>query len=178
MWNLLPNERKQFVARKHSFIFITETLFFILFAFLPYVIPEQWYSFIPLSVQNSSGESISQMAYMVWLLLLWIGFFVAWTNYFLDIWIITNKRIIDVDQKGLFRREIATLQVEHIVDMKIITPGFWGSILGYGSIEIQTAGAEKEFTIKNVRRPEEVKQKISTIQRKSIDAIKEVRVVR
>ena len=50
-------------------------------------------------------------------LITWIFFFLLWIDYYFDVWIITNKRVVNVEQKGLFNREVSELELERIQDI-------------------------------------------------------------
>jgi len=96
-----------------------------------------------------------------WLLVIWIIFFTNWTNYYLDILLITNKRVIDVEQLGLFARDLAEMRIENIQDIRVEIVGLLASLLHFGNLHIQTAGEVKEFVIRNLYDPHAVKDIIS-----------------
>jgi uncharacterized membrane protein YdbT with pleckstrin-like domain len=99
--------------------------------------------------------------YSLWLLFLWASFFVQWTKYYLDVWYVTEKRIIDVAQKKIFDREISNLRFDKIQDVTIDVHGFIPTLLGFGNIKVQTAGEDnKDFMMDTVRHPDEVRRVI------------------
>jgi hypothetical protein len=55
--------------------------------------------------------------FILWVLTLWIFFFLDWTKYYLDVWYVTQKRIIIIDQKALFDREISNVRFDKIQDV-------------------------------------------------------------
>lgn len=71
--------------------------------------------------------------------------FGMWMDYYLDIWIITTKRIITIEHRGVFHREVSEFLIDRIQDVTTHNPNFISLFLGYGTIEIHTAG-EKTFT--------------------------------
>ena len=75
-------------------------------------------------------------------------------------WIVTNDRLIDVEQRGLFTRDIAELRYKSIEDIKVVTSGLIATWLGFGDITIQTAGSRKEFMIKCAKDPLKAKDMI------------------
>jgi uncharacterized membrane protein YdbT with pleckstrin-like domain len=76
---------------------------------------------------------------------LWIAFFTRFADYWLDAWILTNERIIDIEQKGLFSREVSEFKLDKIQDVSIDVSGVIPTLFHYGSVQIQTAGFEREF---------------------------------
>ena len=101
-----------------------------------------------------------------WILGLWMSFAVAWTNHYLDVLIITTKRVIDIDQISLFKRDVAELRINDIEDIRVEVPGFLASWLKFGTLELQTAAASKSFIMHNVIHPERAKNTISTVREK------------
>ena len=85
--------------------------------------------------------------------------FYFWADYYLDMWIITTERIIDINQLGLFSREISEIPLRHVQDVTIEVHGIIETFLKFGTIKIQTAG-EREFTIDTVPRLYEAKDLI------------------
>jgi hypothetical protein len=84
-----------------------------------------------------------------------------WTNYFLNILVITNLHIIDIEQKGLWYREISTLNLQKVQDVSSRTEGIIASLLNYGELEIQSAGSLNNFIVKDIQNPDLVRQKIN-----------------
>ena len=116
------------------------------------------------------------LLYFVFLVILWNVGFVMWTDHYLDMWILTDKRLIDVEQRGLFSREVSSLRLDKIQDMKLEVLGLVNTFVGMGSIHVQTAGSEKEFVIKNTKNPEQIKELILSAHNKQIEEVKTVRI--
>ncbi len=94
---------------------------------------------------------------ILWLWFVWVMFFVMWTNYYLDVLVITNKRFIDMEQFVLFSRDEVIVPLEQIEDIKIEVKGVLATLLRFGNLQIQTAGATKETMVKSVMRPEKAR---------------------
>lgn len=98
--------------------------------------------------------------YFVFLFFLWILFFVAWTNYYLDVLVITNKRIIDIEQVSLFSRDNVSVPLQNIQDVKVEVFGILPSLLDYGNLSVQTAGESREVVISRIAHPHRVRERI------------------
>ena len=90
----------------------------------------------------------------------WVTAFIKITDYWLDTWILTNERIIDIVQKGLFRREIAEFKLNKIQDVAFDIKGIIPTLFRFGDVRIQTAGFERNFTFLTVPHPQEIKNTI------------------
>jgi hypothetical protein len=146
-------------VRRHWFLFFLESLPFLLLVFAPFVLA----GFLGAATsffENSTLLAVFGLGLLTWLLFLWIAFFVVWTNYYLDVLIITNRRVIDIEQFYLFSREIAECRLERIQDVTAEVHGLLPTLLRFGNLHIQTAGMEKEFVVRHVPHPERVKDAI------------------
>lgn len=85
------------------------------------------------------------------------------TDYYLDTWIVTTRRVINIEQKGLFSRVVSELHLNQVQDVTAETHGLIPTILSYGQVYIQTAGARERFEFKTVNDPEVVKARISEL---------------
>lgn len=91
---------------------------------------------------------------------LWVAFFTFWTDYYLDAYYLTNKRIIYVEQRGFFSREVSSFRLDRIQDISSDTPDFLATMLNFGNIEITTASALQPFVMRTVPDPDGLKNKI------------------
>ena len=81
-------------------------------------------------------------------------------NYYLDIFIVTNDRLLHIEQHGIFSRTISEVDLYKIQDVTSTVHGFFPSLLNYGSLLIQTAGAIDKFSIDNIPNPESLRRHI------------------
>jgi len=112
-------------------------------------------------------SEIFWLASAFWWLFLWGWLGLVWVNYYLDLWIVTNQRIIDVRQKNLFRREVAELTLLKIQDLTTKINGILRTALNFGNLEIRSAGtfeAGQEsniFILEDIAEPSEVQSLLS-----------------
>ncbi len=147
-------ERVVMVIRHHWFVLLRQVFGLAILFILPFIL-------IPFFVTAFLSQSGLAMPAGVgiffsglWSLMMWHILFSRWTDYYFDIWVITNLRIVDIDQQGLFRRDVTTLlDLEHIQDVNTKLNGIIGNILTFGNVELQTAGSKREFQIDEVPNP-------------------------
>jgi len=149
-------EKILFEVRRHWFVIVSESSLIILLGLLPFVAlgASSW--------ANLSPQSFWAVLFLCagWLLILWSAFFIVWTNYYLDVWVVTNQRIIDIEQINLFNRTVSEFRLDRVQDITIKVNGFVATILGFGDIHVQTAGEMEKFLIKSATKPYEIKDKI------------------
>jgi hypothetical protein len=94
---------------------------------------------------------------LIWLLYWAIRLFFNWYRYRHDIWVVTNQRIIDSIKRHPFDLRVATADLVNIQDMSIQRSGLTPTLLGYGTVVCETAGAERvAFNISGIPQPEAV----------------------
>ena len=142
-------------ARKHWYAFVSETTGLVLAGILPFLL---WPGILILDAPVKGNYYFFYS--LVWFLFLWVILFVAWTNYYLDVLVVTNKRIIDIEQHGLFKHDLAEVRLDKIEDIKVEIKGFLPSLLNFGNITLQTAAAQQEFAIKQIPNPHALKEAI------------------
>jgi hypothetical protein len=155
-FELEPGEVVEKVVRVHWFLFALGLLPYVVLAVLPLLIPPA-IKLVPqlamLSHFSGWGTPLARVALGCWWLLLWSSAFNLFTRYFLNAWIITNQRIVEIEQKGFFNREVSSLLLNRIQDVTIDTDGLLHSLLDIGDINVQTAGSVDRFTMDNVPNP-------------------------
>jgi hypothetical protein len=150
-----PNERIILVVREHWFRLFLKMLFIALFAAMPFllqIIFGSLGSFDPIP-ETERGEAISSLLLQVYYIVLVIATFIVWILYYLNLHIVSEERIVDIDQVGLLNHMVSELNVETIEDVTGHTIGLFGNLLDYGTVYIQTAGATERFEFDNVPHP-------------------------
>jgi hypothetical protein len=159
---LETDEQILLIVRRHWFVFFTRIIGVIVSALAPLII-----LVVSLEIpQSASLVSDSLIKYSdpflflssAWLLLHWLTLAYIWTDQYLDLWVVTDRRIISIDQRSLFVRSVSSFRLERLQDLSITIPGFMATLLNYGSVEAQTAsGDEGEFKVKGLPAPREIK---------------------
>ena len=157
---LEKDERVILQVHRHWVFLVTHALLLLLVLVFPFA---AWWILARLGVfVGSIGAGASWVLTLLWILVVWTMYFKFFTLYWLDVWVITNKRVIDVDYKRLFDRDIAMLRIERVQDVQVRVRGIFGNLLRYGSVNLQSAGTRREFVIDQIRTPEAVRDAILT----------------
>lgn len=152
-----PDEHIIVSVRKHWFVFLTATLGTILAALAPIILATAVIAALPTGMQ--AGTSLMVFFSALWVALCAIALADMWTHYYLDIWIVTNKRIMYIEQVRLFSREVTTLRIERIQDATVTFKNFIETMLNFGTLRIQSAGAvTDDLEIRGIPAPDHVKQ--------------------
>ena len=109
------------------------------------------------------------------LLSLWLYCFLVWIDYYLDVWIVTNERIVNIEQKGLFSRHISELRFSKVQDVTSSANGLIATILNFGDVYVQTAAEQERFIFRQVGNPFAIKDEIMRLARDAThDELREV----
>lgn len=162
-FELEPGEEVVRSARKHWFLFLAELLPYAIIAVIPFAIPKVLLLVQPLSPYvgffNYSAP-LARAALGIWLLITWTSAWGTFTRYFLNTWILTNLRIVDIKQRRFFSREVSSLFLTRVQDVTTDVVGFLPSLLNIGNIKVQTAGEDVEFVMHGIPHPEEMRDLI------------------
>jgi uncharacterized membrane protein YdbT with pleckstrin-like domain len=160
MIKLQPDEKIIATIKRHWIVVVSEIAFLAALALIPVILVPYLFSYQVLE-SNPSNFAIAVFIWAFWWYMLWVGYFVFWTNYHLDAWVITNQKIIDIEQHGLFNREVSEYRLERIQDVTIRVNGLVATWLKFGDIDVQTAGeSSSHFVIRHAPNPEHVKDLI------------------
>jgi len=161
--NLDPGETILLEVRRHWFVFVLRSVGVFVLAILPIVLFVVLISLVSQEIFKTIELYMTHFIffYCIWFMFMWMVFFIQWTNYYLDVWFITEKRIIDVEQKRVFHREVSNLRFDKIQDISIEVRGVIATFLNFGDLRVQTAAEDSsDFFMKNASRPEEVRKVI------------------
>lgn len=150
---------KHFISIAPFVMFMFIMLCFIVIAALVYSIyPDVVTQYIPAGIFYLVGFLFMALSVFIFLSTLWI-----WRN---NKVIITDEHIVDVDQIGLFSRNVSTLRLGEIQDISATVHGPAQMTFKYGTIVIQTAGERANFVFDYVPEPYAVEHYILEIRKK------------
>lgn len=142
-----PGEEVLFVFRRH--IIAMRKGFYLL------LIPLAITAIPPLIWQSNLQLFLLPIGGLVLGIILFFYHFVLW---YFTVYIVTNQRIRQVTQKGLFGKDIVELRLSKIQNISYNIPGFTGEVLGFGTIVIQTFVGD--LVIRHVEHPDKTYNKL------------------
>lgn len=173
---LEPNEEVLKVARKHWFIIVTELFATFLLALMPFFLMFTLVIFpklIPFDFHLGTYLPFITYGLSLWLLFCLLTGFMIWTHYYLDLWIITDRRIILVDQVQFFNRKVSSFRLERLQDIQVTIKGIIPTFLNFGTIQAQTASAsESNFETSGLPDPRELQSIIQKAMDKRLESLR------
>lgn len=166
---LAPDEQPRFILHRHWSIFISHAMLVVLLAVLPIVVLSLVFPQLTGMVADRTpgGVLIALFAFFFYLFLT-LYFFNAWMNYYLDIWVVTSRRIINIEQHSLFHRVVSEVNIQNVEDVTVNVKGILATMFGYGNIHVQTAGETPRFEFENVPDPYTVARHITELHNQAV----------
>ena len=166
----LPNkifgEKVVKVVRKDVFVLIKKALLFAVLLILPTLFYEiiitSQFDVEASNLVFASGVLLTSVYY----LFVWIFAFFSFVDYYLDVWIITDKRIIDIEQQGYFSRVISEHRLYQVQDASSEVKGVFATVLKFGTLYVQTAGTKQRFVFEEIPDPDGVRNLIIKLSEK------------
>ncbi|MCK5061229.1 PH domain-containing protein [Candidatus Parcubacteria bacterium] len=158
--NQLPKEKILKIIRKDIFILIKKVALFILLTILPLALFFVIAISQPQFFNGKMSYPLMVLGASAYYLFIWLFFFFSFIDYYLDVWIITTERIIDIEQKGFFSRVISEHKLFRIQDVTSEVHGVFPTILRYGEVYVQTAGTRQRFNFRQIPNPNKIRDMI------------------
>ncbi|OGE86119.1 MAG: hypothetical protein A3J48_02670 [Candidatus Doudnabacteria bacterium RIFCSPHIGHO2_02_FULL_46_11] len=152
------NEKILLVLREHPFLLLFKLFVWLLIAVLPLIIDALAAPyFISLSERVINTWVLFKDLYFLFSAL---GLFIILLLYNLNVHIVSNKRVVDIDQLNLTRHRAIETHIDRIQDVSAELKGVFGHIFNYGNVRVQSAGEQAKIVFENVPNPSNVKRMI------------------
>ncbi len=152
-----PDEKILRIMRRDIFILFRKILLSLVMLVLPLVFFALAVNLFPNLMSGSIAHPLAVLGMSAYYLFVWLFSFFMFIDYYLDVWIVTNERIIDVQQKGFFSRTIAEQRLSRVQDVTSEVEGVWPTVFRFGNVHVQTAGEIQRFNFMQVPRPDDVR---------------------
>ena len=93
---------------------------------------------------------------LVWVAvaLVFFGWFYRWVGWYYTVYLVTNRRILVIKQKGFFDRKVDEWQLDVISNVNYHIAGFQAVLFGFGDITARTYVGDLEM--KTIHNPAEI----------------------
>lgn len=89
--------------------------------------------------------------------------FYNFLNWYFNVGIVTNERIVDVDFHYILYKEVTATKIQNVQDVTSKSGGFVQSFFNYGDVFVQTAGTEVNIEFQKVPLPSDVVHVINNL---------------
>lgn len=160
------DEKVLYIIRRHWFTYFILWLLVLLFLVPVTLYLIYWIMhFQDYSVEgNLASIFVLSATSLILVGLLIYGFI----DYYLDVYILTDRRIVDIKQDGFFKRKISELNLRQVQDVNAQVSGIFPTLFHYGNVFIQTAGEKENFIFESIPHPYTVSKKILELHQYSL----------
>lgn len=148
-------EKMLALYRRHGFVLAAEVIPIVLFALV--LIGVGFFAIGQLPDEIAPLRALMVLGMLILLHVFWIALFIVLADFFLDVWVLTDQRVIAIEQRGLFARTVSEFDLSRIQDVTIEVHGIIPTVFNYGNLVARTASEHENFVFKQVGRPHEVK---------------------
>ncbi len=155
---LKQNEIIMMILHRHWIVLVFKVIY-ILFMVVS--------SIVILLFRTPLIELIGWSLFWGWISIYWIVFltfiFISWINDELDLFVITNERIIGIEQLTALSRKVSETWLDRIQEVDAKVSGVFPTIFWYGEVHIYTASENSNMVVEFAPDPIENTRKINTI---------------
>lgn len=153
-------EKIIFILRRHPVTFLPMLFLSVLLLAVPAGVYLLLSSLFPSLFTSEIFYPILVLGLSTYLLSVYLFIFAQFIDFYLDLWIVTNDRIIDIEQFSLFSRTISELDLFRIQDVTTDVHGFFATLFDYGNVSVTTASQNAHIIFKDVPNPNFIRQKV------------------
>lgn len=100
---------------------------------------------------------------ILWYTLTLFFTFESFLKWYFNVYILTDKRVIDVDFSGFWHKRISEASLDNVEDASYETNKFLHIVFDYGDIFMQTAAERREFEFHAIPKPSIVHDKLTDL---------------
>jgi len=150
--------------RQHLIVLFGPTLLVVILALAPMVLFPFFSRFLTLPIEIPTPYFIVGTAF--WYVVTFGFALMSFLRWFFNIYIVTDRRIVDIDFLHLLYKEFSEARLERIQDISFKSGGILAAFFDYGDAYVQTAGEMPNIEFAGVPRPAKVVETISELLEK------------
>ena len=144
------------LLRAHGIVNVSWILLAVVMIAVPFVVRAlTGLAFLP--------DKFMTIAFGFWYLITVAFVFEQFLNWYFNVYIVTDERIIDIDFVNLLYKRVSETKLDRIQDTTISMGGVVRSLFNFGNVYVQTAAEAREFEFGNVPRPDRVQAVIRAL---------------
>ncbi len=151
-------EKVVYVLRRDPITFVPQFVLFLILSLIPLI--GYWFlsNFFPTLLTGPISAPLLVLFASIFYLSILLFLYSEFTIFYLDISIVTNDRIVEMEQLGLFSRTISELELFRIQDVTSEVNGVFPSLFHYGNVFVKTASENNNIIFHNIKNPEKIRE--------------------
>lgn len=148
---LQPGERVVLLLKRHWLYAYPQLALNALVAILPVLV-----------LLYFTTHMVAIVVAVVWGVFWAVRIYFLWYRYENDLWFVTNQRVVDSVRRHWFHHKMASADLVDVEDIQVERNGFFSTVFNYGSVRLQTAGQQANFTLSGIPAPADVLSQIDS----------------
>ncbi|GAB0175279.1 MAG: hypothetical protein HHAS10_11580 [Candidatus Altimarinota bacterium] len=156
---LKDNEQVVMTLHRHWIILVYHFLYFLTFVLTTWILLTYKFAIIDIIRYEAiywAGITVYWIAFLTFILLDWI-------NDELDLFIITDSRVIGIEQISALSRRVTECSLDRVQEVNAHTAGILQTIFGYGDVHIHTASETSNMIVNYAPDPIENARRINNV---------------
>ena len=145
---LFPEERVYYIFQKHWVAELPEALMLIFF----YIVPILGASLLSFYIK-AMYLPVLWLIVSFYIIITGVLLLIRWLNEALDLFVLTDKRLIDITQHGFLSRKTTTANLSQVQHVSYVQQGIVENILDLGTVDVLTAGASPDLKLEYIQFP-------------------------
>lgn len=158
--NQRPGEKTILFLRRHWIVVFRLVAVTAIAAAAPLALLWLFGELAPTFLSQPTPSAITTVFVSMYYLSVVTFFFQEFIDYYLDTWVVTTERIINVEQHGLFNRIASEMHLAMVQDVTTTVRGALHTFLDFGDMQLHSAGPVQQFHFKEIAHPERMRQTI------------------
>ncbi|MFB6182002.1 MAG: PH domain-containing protein [Candidatus Magasanikbacteria bacterium] len=154
------NEEIKYILHRHPITFLKFLFFFFILTLVPVALYLLLNNLFPEIIEMEKIYAFGVVAGGIYYLSILLFLYTKFVEFYLDVWIVTDQKIVDIVQAHLFSRNISELDLDRIQDVTTQVSGILPTIFDYGNVSVQTASQNAKIDFLSVHNPNEVRKEI------------------
>lgn len=100
---------------------------------------------------------------IVWYMLILAYAIESFLFWYFNVFIATNKHVIDIDYKSALSRETTEVQLEDVQSIRPDVKGIFGGLFNFGNLIIETAAENQNISFNSIPRPDFVADRVQDL---------------
>jgi len=156
-----PEEVVVVFLRQHLIVMLGPALLVVLLALAPIVLFPFLFRLLTLPVDVPVNYLIVGTAF--WYVVTFGFALMSFLRWFFNIYVVTDRRIVDIDFLHLLYKEFSEARLERVQDINFKSGGIFAAFFNYGDVNIQTAAEVPNIEFLTVPQPARVVEMISDL---------------
>lgn len=151
-------EKVHYVLRRHPITFVPTVFLYIILMCMPVAVFFMVRTMFPELMDGPVLFPIMVLLGSAYHLGVTVFFHGQFIEFYLDEWVVTNDRVVDVEQRGLFARTISELDLFRIQDVTAEVNGIFATFFNYGDVHVQTASQNGDIIFRAIPEPNRIRE--------------------